>query len=163
MISNKMLFHTAWQLQRQSILCKLKTHSLLTSLQRRHNGCNSISNHQPHDYLLNRLFRRRSRKHQSSASLAFVWGIHRKLVNSPHQWPVTLKTFPFDDIITFRGKLLGVCCLCCVEVGHVIMETNCAYHCVSFIHCHILRLKAEIVFGVEKQIYGVIFCLQAKL
>ena len=38
-------------------------------------------------------------KHQSSASLAFVWGIHRRLVNSPHKWPVTRKVFPFDDII----------------------------------------------------------------
>ena len=39
------------------------------------------------------------RKHQSSASLAFVWGIHRGPVNSPHKWPVTRKMFPFDDII----------------------------------------------------------------
>ena len=39
------------------------------------------------------------RKHQSSASLAFVRGIHRGLVNSPHKWPVTRKMFPFDDII----------------------------------------------------------------
>ena len=39
------------------------------------------------------------RKHQSSASLAFVWGIHRGLVNSPHKWPVTRKIFPFDDVI----------------------------------------------------------------
>ena len=31
------------------------------------------------------------RKHQSSASLAFVRGIHRGLVNSPHKWPVTRK------------------------------------------------------------------------
>ena len=38
-------------------------------------------------------------KHQSSASLAFVWGIHRRPVNSPHKWPVTRKMFPFDDII----------------------------------------------------------------
>ena len=29
------------------------------------------------------------RKHQSSASLAFVRGIHRGPVNSPHKWPVT--------------------------------------------------------------------------
>ena len=28
-------------------------------------------------------------KHQSSASLAFVCGIHRGPVNSPHKWPVT--------------------------------------------------------------------------
>ena len=33
------------------------------------------------------------RKHQSSASLAFVRGIHRGLVNSPHKWPVTRKCF----------------------------------------------------------------------
>ena len=39
------------------------------------------------------------RKHQSSTSLAFVWGIHRWLVNSPHKWPVMQKKFPFDDII----------------------------------------------------------------
>ena len=39
------------------------------------------------------------RKHQSSASLAFVWGIHRGPVNSPHKWPVMRKMFPFDDVI----------------------------------------------------------------
>ena len=39
------------------------------------------------------------RKHQSSASLAFVWGILRRPVNSPHKWPVTRKMFPFDDVI----------------------------------------------------------------
>ena len=37
-------------------------------------------------------------KHQSSASLAFVWGIHRGPVNSPHKWPVTRKMFPFACI-----------------------------------------------------------------
>ena len=39
------------------------------------------------------------RKHQSSASLAFVRGIHRGPVNSPHKWPVTRQMFPFDDVI----------------------------------------------------------------
>ena len=39
------------------------------------------------------------RKHQSSASLAFVRGVHRWPVNSPHKWPVTRKMFPFDDVI----------------------------------------------------------------
>ena len=41
------------------------------------------------------------RKHQSSTSLAFVRGIHRGPVNSPHKWPVTRKMFPFDDVIMF--------------------------------------------------------------
>ena len=39
------------------------------------------------------------RKHQSSSSLAFVRGIHRWQVNSPHKGPVTQKMFPFDDFI----------------------------------------------------------------
>ena len=39
------------------------------------------------------------RKHQSSASLAFVREIHRWPMNSPHEWPITRKMFPFDDVI----------------------------------------------------------------
>ena len=37
--------------------------------------------------------------HQSSASLAFVRGIRRWPVNSPHKGPGTRKMFPFDDVI----------------------------------------------------------------
>ena len=76
------------------------------SLHWRHNGHDSVSNDQPHDCLLNRLFRRRSKKYESSVSLAFVRGIHRRAVNSPHKWPVTRKMFSFDDII--MGKELRV-------------------------------------------------------
>ena len=39
------------------------------------------------------------RKHQSPASLAFMRGSHRGPVNSPHKWPITRNTFPFDDVI----------------------------------------------------------------
>ena len=46
-------------------------------------------------------------KHQSSASLAFVRGIHRGPVNSPHKWLVTRKMFPFDDVI--MRKLFYYC------------------------------------------------------
>ena len=38
-------------------------------------------------------------KHQGSASLAFVRGIPRWPVNSPHKGPVTRTMFPFDDVI----------------------------------------------------------------
>ena len=41
------------------------------------------------------------RKIQSSVSLAFVRGIHRWPVNSPHK-PVTRKMFPFDDVIIYE-------------------------------------------------------------
>ena len=59
----------------------------------RHNGRDGVSSHQPHDCLRNRSL------HQSSASLAFVRGIHMWPVNSPHKGSVTRKMFPFDDVI----------------------------------------------------------------
>ena len=46
------------------------------------------------------------RKHQSSASLAFVGGIHSGQVNSPHKWPVTRKMFPFDDVIMYETGII---------------------------------------------------------
>ena len=55
------------------------------------------------------------RKYQSSASLTFVWGIHRGPVNSPHKWPVTRKMFPFDDVImenrTLEGPFSSIICI----------------------------------------------------
>ena len=47
------------------------------------------------------------RDNQSSASLAFVKGIHRWPVNSPPKGPVTRKRFPFDDVIicSLMGKI----------------------------------------------------------
>ena len=77
------------------------------SLRWRHNGHDCVSNHQPRHCLLNRLFERRSKKHQSSASLAFVRGIHRGPVNSPHKWPATRKMFPFDDVIMIPTEIMN--------------------------------------------------------
>ena len=62
------------------------------------------------------------RKHQSSASLAFVWGIHRWPVNSPHKWPATRKMFPFDDVIMNHNTK---------ENWNIIMKTSWA----SFAPC----------------------------
>ena len=57
--------------------------SLNISLQWHHNGDDGVSNHQPHYCLLNRLFRRRT----------------KKTPKLPHKGPVTWKKFPFDDVI----------------------------------------------------------------
>ena len=74
----------------------------------RHDGDDSVLNQQPCSTVYSDADQR---KHQSSASLAFVRGIHRGPVNSPHKWPVTRKMFPFDDVImkpmSIRNLLLG--------------------------------------------------------
>ena len=44
------------------------------------------------------------RKHQRSASLAFVWGIQRWRLVSRHKGPVMRKMFPFNDIIMKQGR-----------------------------------------------------------
>ena len=61
-------------------------------------------------------------KRQSSASLAFVWGIHRSPVNSPHKWPVTRKMFPFDDVIIRSGE--NVSMSWCQYVGADVDESR---------------------------------------
>ena len=62
-----------------------------------------MSNHRRLNCLLNRCSGADQRKHQSPASMAFVRGIHRWPVGSPHKGPVTWKMFSFDDVIMDRG------------------------------------------------------------
>ena len=69
------------------------------------------------------------RKHQSPASLAFVWGIHRGPVNSPHKWPVTRKMFPFHDVI-----MGGMYCMWAVY-KQVIRLDNCMSLISKFPNC----------------------------
>ena len=65
----------------------------------RHNGPDSVSNHQPHYCLLNRLFRRRSKETSKLRVTGLCAGSSPGPVNSPHKWPITRKMFPFDDVI----------------------------------------------------------------
>ena len=77
------------------------------------------------------------RKHQSSASLAFVRGIHRWPENSPHKRSVTWKMFPFDDAIilstdwTWQSSMISVAAAILVwvrcsalQVRYRIIELN---------------------------------------
>ena len=57
----------------------------------RHNERDGVSNRQRLDCSLNRLFRRRWKKHQR--------GIYRWPVYSPYKGPVTRKKFPFHGVI----------------------------------------------------------------
>ena len=71
----------------------------ISTLQWRHNGLDSVSNHQHHDCLLKRLSRRRSKKTSKLCVTGLCVGIRRRPVNSPHKGPVMRKMFPIDDVI----------------------------------------------------------------
>ena len=73
--------------------------SLLPILQWCHNGRDGVSNHQPHYCYPTVCSGADQRKHQSSASLVFVRGIHHWTANYPHKGPVTQKMCPFGDAI----------------------------------------------------------------
>ena len=70
-----------------------------SSLRWLHNRRDSVSNYQRYDCLLNRLFRRRSKKTSKLSVTGLCAGNSPGPVNSPHKWPVTRKMFPFDDVI----------------------------------------------------------------
>ena len=63
------------QMTRIDLMSEISDHA--GTLRWRHNGHDFVSNHQPHHCLFKRLFGADQRKHQSSASLAFVREIHR--------------------------------------------------------------------------------------
>ena len=54
----------------------------------RHNDHDGVSNHQPHGYLLNRLFRRRSKETSKLRVTGLCLGNSPGPVNSPHKGPV---------------------------------------------------------------------------
>ena len=69
------------------------------TLRWRHNDHDGVSNHQPYHCLLNRLFRRKSKKTSKLRVTGLCVGNSSGPVNSPHKGPVTRKMFPFDDVI----------------------------------------------------------------
>ena len=94
-----------WYSRTPLVYCKYYC-GLYFTLQWRHDRLDGVSNHQPHDCFSTAYSDQR--KHQSSASLALVRGIHRGPVNSPHKWLVTRKMFPFDDVIMTTFEVLGL-------------------------------------------------------
>ena len=78
-------------------------------LQWRHNGRDGISNHQPHDCFLNRLFIHRSKKTTKLSVTGLCARNSPEAGEFPHKWPVTRKMFPFDDIIMRLGNPHHMC------------------------------------------------------
>ena len=87
------------------------------SFQRRHNEHHGVSNHQPH-YCTQPFIQAQIREN-TKASLAFVRGIHRWPVNSPHKGPVTRKVFSFDDVIMSKNDMSGPLMEYTIPLHHV--------------------------------------------
>ena len=85
------------------------------------------------------------RKHKSSWSLAFVRGIHRWPVNSPHKWPVTRKMFPFHDVIMTGDDPMS-------NFFNAVNVTVCEYQadekllCITFFRSLPLTLSVDSVY-----------------
>ena len=120
------------------------------------------------------------RKHQNSALLAFLRGIHRWPMNSPHKCPETRNMFPFDDVtmevamkVTFINFLkLGEQCMyirchllatwwhCCYSsstklqfqppVKIVIQRTNMHLSRIQTYHSGTIRGIYSAVFSTHK-------------
>ena len=84
----------------------MNCHSL-HALHWRHNDHDGVSNHQPHDCLLNLLFRRRPKKTSKLRVTGLCVGNSPGPVNSPHKGPVTRKMFPLDDVIMGSFHVTG--------------------------------------------------------
>ena len=98
------------------------------------------------------------RKHQSSASLAFVRGIHWGPVNSPHKWPVTRKLFPFDDVIMIAvHPNMMFCCVLFWCGNH--LETYWSLDHGQQNTCQTGKLPVCDVWYQWNQAYGIYFVL----
>ena len=109
---NCLWFHTSWNLHLPEITCMVYTaycqiclcpwqmlNVRVSLFWWRHNDHDSVLNHQPQDCLLNRLFRRRSKKTSKLRVTGLCVGNSPWPVNSPRKGPVTRKMCPFDDVI----------------------------------------------------------------
>ena len=106
-----------------------RTSHLKFSLQWRHNGRNSVSNHQLHDCLLNRLFRCRS---------SFIQMQIKENIKAPRYWPLYGEFTGGRWIPRTNGQLRGKCfhlmtssCCICLFWGTAVHHMGTATECTS--------------------------------
>ena len=91
------------------------------------------------------------RKHQSSASLAFVRGIQWRPVNSSHKGPVTQKMFPFDDVIMkmYGFHQININCTNITKYTVEVLDRNPSEKCSGLIHslCPTSMISYQCLWG----------------
>ena len=110
------------------LFCKVISHYLNQywhvvnrALQWRHNGHDGVSNHQPYDCLLNRLFRRRSKKTSKLCVTGLCGGefTDDRWIDFPAQRASNADFFSFDDVIMLGDKPLPEPILTWCQSGHL--------------------------------------------
>ena len=101
-------------------------------LQCRHNGRDSVSNHQPHDYLLNRLFRRRSKKTPKLRVTGLCAG------NSPGtgEFPAQMASYSENVSIWWRHHLCSI--ICASSNKYTWEQTKSTYNMFYGLRCTVL-------------------------
>ena len=100
-------------------------------LQWRHNERDGVSNHQPHDCLLNRLFGRRSKKTSKLCVTGLCAGNSPGPVNSPHKGTVTRKCFHLmtSSFFTKTSILCHFLFLSCTPLSTIIRLFSFGRYC----------------------------------
>ena len=111
----------------------------------RHNEHDSVSNHQPRGCLLNRLFRRRSKKTSKLRVTGLCVGNSPGPVNSPHKGPVTRKMFPFDDVIMNNDFAITIqirrkCHFAAYQSLLILHSSIAVVQCAKFCSNHFIRI-----------------------
>ena len=104
------------------------TSSQQIALQWRHNGRDDVSIHQPHHCLLNRLFRRRSKKTSEIRVTGLCAG------NSPvtSEFPAQMASNAENVSIWWRHHVFGELCICNKRVRSIVHQ-RCYHSILSFL------------------------------
>ena len=106
-----------------NLLLAYSEYTLTSPLQWRHNERDDVSNHQPHDCLLDLLFRRRSKKTSKLRVTDLCAGNSPCPMNSQHKGRVTRKCFHLMTS-SCLDMLLTVCL---INYGHFLAVYPCGY------------------------------------
>ena len=110
----------------------------LISLQGRHNERDCVSNNQPHDCLLNRLFRRRSKKTSKFRVTGFCEG------NSPvtGEFPAQMASNAENDSIRWHHHLLNIYSI----FSHVLFRPSPSYIVLLYLNLLWLYTSSNLLF-----------------
>ena len=127
-----------------------------SSLQWRHNEQESVSNHQPHNCLLNCLFRPGSNKTSKLRVTGLCVGNSPGTGEFPAEMASNAEMFPFDDVIMFNCFIVDGLPWCHHASGiYLVNKSQCAIHGIRPFTTTCGRCRTD--FGTLWHVYRVRF------